>query len=284
MSSVDLLFHSRLPALNEYLSESSQSILWEVSFWVTVYLIYTHLMSRVVRFTLSKYDFWQSAKHIGGGFCANGQDDAVLLSTLFIHHLTAGIICAYGVYTSNPTLWRHGYLLEIGYEGGDLLAVILNMYPYRLDNVKPGITAGFVFHHIPGILFPVVFLNAGLHHNIHLQLIAVWLLAGAACTCFTAVVCYTFEFGNSMGPGVTVDIAHFYLDILAVLPVLHLPHRIFSTVRRRQGEPKIGWLRDYYVPVHLRHLLGRLQHSCCFGPLFQNHSSLAANVLWSNKH
>jgi hypothetical protein len=131
-------------------------------------------------------------------FCANAQDDTILMIVLATHHLTAGIMCYTGARNNNPNPWRHGYLLETGFEVADIVALCIGLYPYALDNIKPDIKVALVFHHLPGILFSGLILKNNLHHNEHLQEIAIWLLVGASFTAANAVVIYNLSLDTQM--------------------------------------------------------------------------------------
>ena len=56
-SPFDFLLTARLPILDNYFSESSQSILCEIIFWGLLYLLYARYMSEVFRQVLTKFDF-----------------------------------------------------------------------------------------------------------------------------------------------------------------------------------------------------------------------------------
>ena len=176
-----------LTHLDGYISQASQSIVFEVVSWTVIYLIYAAIMSRVCRFLMSQMKFWNdgSISKRGGGICANAQDDMVVFVVFGIHHFIAGSMCYMGLVNDDVNMFRHGYLLEVGFEVADVLSMILNLYPYALDNVKPESQRGLLFHHLSGIFFTGIYLNANLHYNDHFRIIAVVLLSGAAFTCFS---------------------------------------------------------------------------------------------------
>jgi hypothetical protein len=43
---------------------------------------------------------------------------------------------AYGVVTHGNNMWRHGYLLENGFEIADTVSLLASLYPYKLDGMK----------------------------------------------------------------------------------------------------------------------------------------------------
>jgi hypothetical protein len=133
-----------------------------------------------------------------GAVCGNGRDDSIILTLWGFHHITAAALMFAGTYTNSPNLWRHGYLLETGYEIGDLLSIALPMYPYRNDNVKPEMFIALTFHHLPGILLSPFVMSCGIYKNVHLQMIGLWLLAGAGFSCFVAVLTYAVDFNKQM--------------------------------------------------------------------------------------
>ena len=54
-----------------------------------------------------------------------------------------------GFYLDEPSLFRHGFLCETGFEIADLLAMALPLYPYRkYDGFKADMKAPLLFHHV----------------------------------------------------------------------------------------------------------------------------------------
>jgi hypothetical protein len=111
-----------------------------------------------------------------------------------VHHGVAGAMMMLGVLHDDPILWRHGYLLESGYEIADLFSIFFNLYPYRQDGMKPEIKIALIFHHLPGILLSAFVLEADLHYNTHLREIGMWLLLGACQSCVGGVFIYCLNF------------------------------------------------------------------------------------------
>jgi len=239
LSFLDFLLEASIPALDGYISEKSQSILFEVLFWEVIYLLYSAVFSRILRFGISKTDFWKGdVKERSGIFCSNAQDDTILMIVLATHHLIAGLMCYTGARTNNPDAWRHGYLLETGFEVADIVALSIGLYPYALDNIKPDIKVALVFHHLPGILFSGLILNANFHHNEHLQEIAIWLLVGASFSCVNAVFIYNLSLDTQM-PLATVayclNIAFFVYCRFWVFPI-----ESYLLIKDVQNDPELA--------------------------------------------
>jgi len=133
-----------------------------------------------------------------GIFCGNGRDDSVFVTLVGLHHLTASLLMWLGLTTQNPILWRHGYLLETGYEVADLLSMLFSLYPYRLDGIKPEAKIGLLLHHLPGLCMAPFVMTTHLYQNVHLQNIGSWLLAGAGFSCVVCVGIYTLNYKTQM--------------------------------------------------------------------------------------
>ena len=116
---------------------------------------------------------------------------------------------AYGQVHNNPILWRHGYLLETGFEIADLIALALHTYPYRHEGIKEDIKIVLVFHHLPGISLAAFFFEAGLHHNEHLRAIGMWLLLGACVSIMSALYSYCLSIKTQMKQLATASIVTF---------------------------------------------------------------------------
>jgi len=195
---MEFLTNSSLPFLDGYVTTESQSVLFEVMFWTTLYLIYANVFSRLLRSAYRKLPLWKTSHLREGILCGNGRDDAVLLTVLGTHHFAAAALMLVGVHTDSPDLWRHGYLLETGFEIADLLSMVVPMYPYRDDNVKPDMVAGIVFHHLAGIPLAPFVMTCGLYKNVHMQAIGSWLLAGAGVSCAMANINYRLDYDKQM--------------------------------------------------------------------------------------
>ena len=192
--------NARLPSFlmidENHLSLTSQSYIVEITTWVKLYLIYASIMQYCVRSVLSKYTkFWNDGKITkrSGVFCANAQDDSVVMMVMGVHHFTAGMMCLLGIMNDDPNMFRHGYLLEVGFEIADVLSMIFKLYPFALDNIKSDVQCALVFHHLSGILFSGVFLNAGFIHNEHFRIIAFVLLGGAAVSALSGFYINTLD-------------------------------------------------------------------------------------------
>jgi TLC domain len=194
---------------NSYLSGGTHSLLVEATSWVIIYTIYAHVFSGLLRSVSKHLPWWELAKTRGGVFCGNAQDDSILLVILCLHHGIAGAMMAYGQFHSNPMMWRHGYLLETGFEIADLIAMLLHTYPYRHEGIKPELKMALVFHHLPGISLAAFILEAGLHHNEHMRAIGMWLLLGACASCFAALNSYCLSIKTQMKQLATTSIVNF---------------------------------------------------------------------------
>lgn len=215
------LTQARVPALDGYLSGENQSLLVEAIFWTSIFIAYSNLLSRLVRSVSNHLPWWNLSKKRGGVLCGNGQDDSILFLVLALHHGLAGFLMTKGVINDNPITWRHGYLLESGYEIADLLAIIFNMYPYRRDGVKPDVKVAFCFHHLPGIILSAFVLEAGLHYNEHLRNIGMWLLLGACQSCLGGVYIYCLDFSTQMKHAAIanlVNVGFFFYCRMIVFP------------------------------------------------------------------
>lgn len=195
---MEFLTNSSIPFLDGYITKESQSVLFEGSFWTLLYLVYANGYSRIVRSIYRKLPLWKMSHLREGVICGNGRDDSVLLTVVGTHHFAAAALMLAGMYTDSPNLWRHGYLLEIGYEIADLVSMVTPMYPYRHDNVKPEMYAGLTFHHLAGIPLAPFVMTCGLYKNVHMQAIGLWLLAGAGVSCAVANVNYRLDYGKQM--------------------------------------------------------------------------------------
>jgi hypothetical protein len=133
---MQFLLDLRLPFLDAYLAGPTQSLLAEALFWTVIMLLYSFTAPRIIRPVARKLNYWNLAKQRGGIFCGNGQDDSIVLFLWGLHHFVAGAMMAYGVVTHDNNMWRHGYLLESGFEISDSVSVIASLYPYKLDGMK----------------------------------------------------------------------------------------------------------------------------------------------------
>jgi len=130
MINLDFLENRHIPQLDGYLNPSTQSIAIEVLFWSLCYTVFVQIFSRVLRYVYRQTNIWNYAKQREGIFLGNGRDDAVLLTCLGIHHGFAAYLMFVGLMNEDPNLWKHGFLLEAGFETADYIAVVLNIFPY----------------------------------------------------------------------------------------------------------------------------------------------------------
>jgi len=144
----------------------------------------------------SKQPFWGEILRRRGALAKSGQSDLVLMMVLAAHHTTAGSILLLSTFLKSGFLWRHGALMELGYELADLYANIRGVWPYEKKKVPMDIRIGFALHHLPGItlLFPLIMNNY--HENPHLQAIGGWLLFGAGISAWMGVAVYTRNFDD----------------------------------------------------------------------------------------
>jgi hypothetical protein len=196
---MQFLLNLRLPLVPELvLSGPTQSLLAEALLWTIAVLLYANYASQLVRRQARTLPYWTRAKMRGGILCGNGQDDSVLLLLWAVHHGVAGAMMLVGLQRSDPVLWRHGYLLEVGYEVADTVAAFLPLYPYRMEGIKPEIRVAFLLHHSCGTLLAYPILSTVLGTNEHIQAIAMWLLLGASFSCFCGCLIYMLDLDRSM--------------------------------------------------------------------------------------
>jgi len=184
--------NSRLPILDGYLSGSHQSIVVEMTFMTVLYLVFMNASNRIFRSIFRKYRFWYTAHRSPGVVNKNAQDDLPFVLALGIHHGIAAAFFLWGRFRSDPDIWRHGYLIESGYEIGDTLSMIVGLVPYK--NIKRALIIPFLCHHIPGVSLAWIFLTSSdLRFNPHLMNIIVWLLLASSFGMFTAFFAYTLD-------------------------------------------------------------------------------------------
>lgn len=186
-SPFDVFLDARVPALDGVLAPSDQSLFLELFFWFCAYLVYGTFVSEWLRSKWSKTEAWNSGiKDKIGVFCGNAQDDLILMNMLGIHHTCAGGMCLLGFLFNDPNMFRHGGLLELGFEIADVLSMnpIFPMYPYRHDNMKIDAYIALLFHHLPTVYMSILGFQYGLDRNVHCQTIIIWFLLGAAVSAF----------------------------------------------------------------------------------------------------
>lgn len=188
-SPFDFFLGVHIPALDGFLSQTDQSIFLELTFWCCAYLLYGAVVSEWVRSAWQKTSYWDFFKTKFGVFCWNAQDDVVLMNMLGMHHTLAGGMCLYGAYTGDMNLWRHGGMLEVGFEIADVLSMnpIFPMFPYNHGNLKLDAYVALLFHHIPCVFNGVLAFHHGMHFNPHCHMIIFLTLIGAAMSAFGAI-------------------------------------------------------------------------------------------------
>jgi hypothetical protein len=196
---MQLLLDLRIPFLDEaYVSGATQSLLMEALVWTLAMLMYCNGASVVLRRFARTLPYWSLARKRGGIVCGNGRDASILLFIFGTHHLVAGGLMLAGLARHDATLWRHGYLLETGFEIADTLSILIPLYPYKMDGVKAELKPAVVFHHACGMLLAYPILTTALCTNEHLQAIAMWLLLGACVSCFSGCYLYTVDVDRNM--------------------------------------------------------------------------------------
>ena len=95
---------------------TTQSVISEIIFWAIAYLLYNSTFPSIFANMLKSKDYYIKAKERKGIMTSDAQSEMVLMLTSGIHHCTGGILMVLGTYLNMPQLWRHGYLIETGYE------------------------------------------------------------------------------------------------------------------------------------------------------------------------
>lgn len=200
MNIFKFLEEARIPFLDGFgVGDEAQSILFEAAFWAMAFLIYIQIFSRVLRYLYRKTTIWQRAHQRIGVFLGNGRDDAVLMTCMGLHHGLAALLMYIGIERGVPILWRHGYLIETGYEIMDIISMIIKQYPYaKHDGMKDDIKVALFLHHIPGISLALLVMETGLYKNVHMQTIVLALLGGALVSCLCCVILYAMSFQTQM--------------------------------------------------------------------------------------
>jgi hypothetical protein len=163
----------RIPFLDSYLSLSLQSVLFEVLVWTVGYLVYAQTMQRLMRELFRSHRFWYTAHKRKGIFTHNAQDELPAFLVVGLQHIVGGILMTLGVVYEDHVLWRHGFLMEAGFEVADLISMAMKLAPYDFG-VKEELFVPIICHHFPGMLVTAAILEAGLHENPHLRIIGMW--------------------------------------------------------------------------------------------------------------
>ena len=185
----DVFFEAHIPAVDPVMSQHNQSIFLELAFWCVGYMVYGAVVSEWLRHWWSKSSYWDFFKQKFGVFCWNAQDDVVLMNMLGIHHTVAGGMCVMGQLLGDWNLWKHGYMIEVGFEIADVLSMnpFYPMYPYRHDNMRLDAYVKLLFHHVPCIITGVFVFQCNLQDNPIVHGFCFWCLIGAAASMFGAI-------------------------------------------------------------------------------------------------
>mmetsp|Transcript_4229 Transcript_4229/g.4959 ORF Transcript_4229/g.4959 Transcript_4229/m.4959 type:complete len:305 (-) Transcript_4229:102-1016(-) len=203
---------AQIPALDRTLTVAQQSILFEIGFWCFAYAIFANICSRLIRVIYSKCSFWEQCKKRSGIFAQNAQDDCIVLSILALHHGFGGTLMLLGSFYGDSMLWRHGYLVETGFEVYDLIAMVFYMFPYT-EYLKPEIRVVMAFHHIPGICLSMIILTSDLGKNHHLHMIGGCLLFAGGVSCAAGLYVHSLDFKKQMWQAIIGQIVNalFYI-------------------------------------------------------------------------
>jgi hypothetical protein len=251
---MQLLLNLRLPLVPEsVVSGPTQSLLAEAALWTIVVLLYASHASQFFRRQARNLRYWSRAKMRGGILCGNGQDDSVLLLLWAIHHGVAGTMMLVGLATSDAVLWRHGYLLEVGYEIADTVAAFYPLYPYRMEGIKPEIKVAFLLHHACGTLLAYPILSTVLGTNEHTQAIAMWLLLGSSFSCFCGCLIYMLDLDRNMAVATTAFAtnAAFYM-YCRFYQFPHHAYQLLQDVQHRYSPTDFGGMHVSTV-LHCLH-------------------------------
>jgi len=186
----------------------------EVSVWAVLYaILIANMLVPYVRKTLSAQPFWEPMLQRQGQVLTSMAEESVMAMSISVHHLFGGSLMLYGQLVGNEEIWLHGLFVEIGFEVVDVIALILNQYPYTV--VQPGLRMLTLFHHFPGLFAAPNLIMKGLHRNSDLQAIG-WslLLAGGV-----SLLCDSFKQTRSLdtqlGQWLTLHIINMIGVILA---------------------------------------------------------------------
>jgi hypothetical protein len=216
-------------------------IVQELVFWILGYTLYSNSFPHLVRAIYRKLPLWQRTQKIQGIFCQSGRDDAVCLTVMALHHSVAGAMMLYGVLMGNAAMFRHGYLLETAFEIHDYIAMVVPLYPYRSDNIKPEIAAAMCFHHAPSIVSAYHIFETDLHENPHMQWVALSLLLGGAMSGILGVVVYFFDVNTQKGTRMIAALMLFNVIFFAICRFIVFPVESFRLIN------------DVYQHPHLLH-------------------------------
>ena len=164
MISLDFLEDIHISQLDGYLNPSTQSIAYRSPLLEFMLYRFVQIFSRMLRYVYRQTNIWNYAKQREGIFLGNGRDDAVLLTCLGVHHGFAAYLMYVGLMNEDPNLWKHGFLLEAGFELADYIAVMLNIFPYAYyDGFRADVKPVLIVHHIPGIVLSFFVMDSGLY-------------------------------------------------------------------------------------------------------------------------
>jgi len=215
-------------------------IVLEQSMWVALHLIYCNYNPTFVYNYFKSMPFFERAKMRKGVIATDAQSDSVYCINLAIHHLLAGSIMLVGWALSMPQVWDRGYCMEVGYEVGEIVAMIARLYPYHNDSIKKELKYALAFHHCVGLVVPFFIFASDLHEYPHLQSIAAWMVLQAGAGACVVVYIHSLDFTKDMAKAAimnNINVAFFlwtryYVvpkEALALLDYLRANESIYSS-------------------------------------------------------
>ena len=245
---MDFLSHARIPFVEDsVISPTTQSVIAETFVWAALFTIYAQIGNRLLRALYRNTPIWKEAHKVAGVFLGNGRDDAVLFTIFGLHHGLAAYLMHRGMVTTNPTLWRHGYLLEVGFEVADLFAMAMKIYPYnKFEGFKQKLKPALLAHHVPGITLSYIILcQSDLYENVHLEAIVFYLLAGGFISNAFGVYTYTLDYSTQM-----IQAAVLYnANVLYFLYCRHykFPTEAYLLVQDAKVDPQLQGTVSLYI-------------------------------------
>jgi hypothetical protein len=172
----------------------------EIALWTMAYLIHTIYTPKAVFNYFKSSPFFEKLKlqRRKGIIVSDAQGDYVFMFLLSSHHTLAGLLMIMGSAFNMPQLWNRGYLIEAGYEVGDLVAMYFRSYPYHNNKIKQELRYALVFHHLPGLLLPFYLFKSGLNENNNVQSIAAWMVMNAGLGAVAQAYIHTLDFTKDM--------------------------------------------------------------------------------------
>jgi hypothetical protein len=93
---------------------------------------------------------WDKMHARPGQALTSTAEETVLAFALAVHHITGGLLMLAGQFLNMPSLWVNGLCIEIGFEVVDIIAILVNAWPYPI--VQPKLRAVTILHHIHGLV------------------------------------------------------------------------------------------------------------------------------------